>query len=312
MYNDTIKAENKIISNDNLTQIFQTMGETLKKYQKVSAAEEQRNHMLDYAYQSYTFKDEGSKMKVIVDFYDNTNITFDNYDNFASIWYSRIDEIRSLDVYYSLNYNVVTPEPSRSRTYYSQSIQMHISENKLDITLKLDSQDRKLDDLYNLIKNTVLNAPEKYDMVIKKKSSITNTVAFAIGMIPALIITTILLFVPVINNIMLKGYVVYPICCLILAYLIGNMVASSKLDKYYDPIMPEKKYAGYSDGHAVYKDDVDKFVGTSEILIGKKVNNLSNRNQIKQEYEKYKKFIPKELLALLIATVIVIVVGLFV
>lgn len=169
MYNDTIKAENKIISNDNLTQIFQTMGETLKKYQKVSAAEEQRNHMLDYAYQSYTFKDEGSKMKVIVDFYDNTNITFDNYDNFASIWYSRIDEIRSLDVYYSLNYNVVTPEPSRSRTYYSQSIQMHISENKLDITLKLDSQDRKLDDLYNLIKNTVLNAPEKYDMVIKKK-----------------------------------------------------------------------------------------------------------------------------------------------
>lgn len=312
MYNDTIKAENRIISNDNLTQIFQTMGETLKKYQKVSAAEEQRNHILDYAYQSYTFKDEGSKMKVIVDFYDNTNITFDNYDNFASIWYSRIDEIRSLDVYYSLNYNVVTPEPSRSRTYYSQSIQMHISENKLDITLKLDSQDRKLDDLYNLIKNTVLNAPEKYDMVIKKKSSITNTVAFAIGMIPALIITTILLFVPVINNIMLKGYVVYPICCLILAYLIGNMVASSKLDKYYDPIMPEKKYAGYSDGHAVYKDDVDKFVGTSEILIGKKVNNLSNRNQIKQEYEKYKKFIPKELLALLIATVIVIVIGLFV
>lgn len=312
MYNDTIKAENKIISNDNLTQIFQTMGETLKKYQKVSAAEEQRNHVLDYAYQSYTFKDEGSKMKVIVDFYDNTNITFDNYDNFASIWYSRIDEIRSLDVYYSLNYNVVTPEPSRSRTYYSQSIQMHISENKLDITLKLDSQDRKLDDLYNLIKNTVLNAPEKYDMVIKKKSSITNTVAFAIGMIPALIITTILLFVPVINNIMLKGYVVYPICCLILAYLIGNMVASSKLDKYYDPIMPKKKYAGYSDGHAVYKDDVDKFVGTSEILIGKKVNNLFNRNQIKQEYEKYKKFIPKELLALLIATVIVIVIGLFV
>jgi len=312
MYNDTIKAENKIISNDNLTQIFQTMGETLKKYQKVSAAEEQRNHMLDYAYQSYSFKDEGSKMRVIVDFYDNTNITFDNYDNFASIWYSRIDEIRSLDVYYSLNYNVVTPEPSRSRAYYSQSIQMHISENKLDITLKLDSQDRKLDDLYNLIKNTVLNAPEKYDMVIKKKSSITNTVAFAIGMIPALIITTILLFVPVINNIMLKGYVVYPICCLILAYFIGNMVASSRLDKYYEPIMPEKKYAGYSDGHAVYKDDVDKFVGTSEILIGKKVNNLSNRNQIKQEYEKYKKFIPKELIVLLIATVIVIVIGLFV
>lgn len=29
MYNDTIKAENKIISNDDLMQIFQLMGEKL-------------------------------------------------------------------------------------------------------------------------------------------------------------------------------------------------------------------------------------------------------------------------------------------
>ena len=36
MYNDTIKAENKIISSDDLTQIFQLMGETLKKYLKTS------------------------------------------------------------------------------------------------------------------------------------------------------------------------------------------------------------------------------------------------------------------------------------
>jgi len=312
MYNDTIKAENKIITHDNLTQIFQAMGETLKKYQKISIAEEQRNHMLDYNYQSYTFKDEGSKMKVIIDFYDNTNITFDNYDNFASIFYSRIEEIRSLDVYYTLNYYVITPEPNRSRTYYSQSIQMHITENKLDITLKLDSQDNKLEEIYNLIKNIVLNAPEKYDTIIKKKNKITNTVTFAIGMIPALIITTILLFIPVIGSIILNGYVVYPIGCVILAFIIGSLVASTKLDKYYDTIVPEKKYDGYSDGKAVYKDDIDKFISTSEILIGKKVDNLENRNAIQKEYEKYKRLIPKELIILLVATIIVIIVGLFV
>ena len=34
MYNDTIKAENKIISSDDLTQIFQLMGETLKNILK--------------------------------------------------------------------------------------------------------------------------------------------------------------------------------------------------------------------------------------------------------------------------------------
>ena len=62
----------------------------------------------------------------------------------------------------------------------------------------------------------------------------------------------------------------------------------------------------------IYKDDIDSFVGTSEILIGKKINNLDNRRMIKKVYEKYKGLIPKELIALLIVTVIVIIIGLFI
>lgn len=314
MYNDTIKAENKIISSDDLTQIFQLMGETLKKYLKTSQQEEMQNRMLDTPYQNYTFKDEGSKMKVIVDFYDNTNITFDNYDNFMGIFYSRIDEIKTMDVHYTLSYTVITPEPNRSRNFYSQSIQMHINENKLDITLNLKSEDPKLDEVYNLIKNKILSAPEKYDDVIRRKSKITNTVTFGVGLIPGMVIAALLLFVPVVNNIFFKGYVVYPIVAVFIAYMIGSMFSSSKLDKYYNPIMPNKKYAGYDSTNykSIYKDDIDSFVGTSEILIGKKVNNLENRRMIRTEYEKYKALIPKELIALLVATVIVIIIGFFI
>lgn len=314
MYNDTIKAENKIISSDDLTQIFQLMGETLKKYLKVSQQEEMQNRMLDTPYQNYTFKDEGSKMKVTVDFYDNTNITFDNYDNFMGIFYSRIDEIKTMDIYYALNYTVMTPAPNRSRNFYTQSIQMHINENKLDITLNLKSADSKLDEIYNFIKNKILNAPEKYDEVIRNKNKIINTVSFGAGMIPGIVITSLLLFIPVVNNIILKGYVVYPIVAVILSYMIGSMISSSKLDKYYETIVPSKKYAGYDSTNykRIYKDDIDSFVGTSEILIGKKINNLDNRRMIKKVYEKYKGLIPKELIALLIVTVIVIIIGLFI
>ena len=314
MYNDTIKAENKIISSDDLTQIFQLMGETLKKYLKVSQQEEMQNRMLDTPYQNYTFKDEGSKMKVTVDFYDNTNITFDNYDNFMGIFYSRIDEIKTMDIYYALNYTVMTPAPNRSRNFYTQSIQMHINENKLDITLNLKSADPKLDEIYNFIKNKILNAPEKYDEVIRNKNKIINTVSFGAGMIPGIVITSLLLFIPVVNNIILKGYVVYPIVAVILSYMIGSMISSSKLDKYYETIVPSKKYAGYDSTNykRIYKDDIDSFVGTSEILIGKKINNLDNRRMIKKVYEKYKGLIPKELIALLFVTVIVIIIGLFI
>lgn len=314
MYNDTIRAENKIISGDDLTQIFQLMGETLKKYLKISQQEEMQNRMLDIPYQNYTFKDEGSKMKVIVDFYDNTNITFDNYDSFMGIFYSRIDEIKTMDINYTLNYTVMTPLPNRSRNFYTQSIQMHINENKLDITLNLKSADPKLDEIYNFIKNKVLSAPEKYDEVIKSKSKIVNTVSFGTGLIPGIIITSLLLFIPVVNNIILKGYVVYPIVAIIVSYMIGSAISSPKLDKYYEPIVPSKKYAGYdSTNHKrIYKDDIDSFVGTSEILIGKKINNLDNRKTIKNIYEKYKGLIPKELIALLIVTIIVIIIGLFI
>ena len=77
-------------------------------------------------------------------------------------------------------------------------------------------------------------------------------------------------------------------------------------------LLCQKKYAGYSDGHATYKDDIDKFVGTSEILICKKINNLSHQNQIQQEYNKYKELMPKELLVLIGMSLIVIIIRLFV
>lgn len=314
MYNDTIKAENKIISSQDLTEIFQLMGETLKKYLRISQQEEMQNRMLDIAYQNYTFKDEGSKMKVVVDFYDNTNITFDNYDNFMSIFYSRIEEIKSMDVYYKLNYTVITPEPNRSRNFYMQSINMYINENKLDITLNLKSDEPKLAEIYNLIKNKVLNAPEKYDIVIREKNKITNAVIFGAGLIPGMLITILLLFVPIINDVFFKGYVVYPLISIFLAYIIGGVFSSSLLDKYYNTIIPDKKYAGYdtTNRKRIYKDDIDSFISTSEILIGKKVNNLRNREAIMTEYKKYKSRIPMELIALLTITIIVIIIGIII
>lgn len=314
MYNDTIKAENKIISNEDLTQIFQLMGETLKKYLRISQQEEIQNQMVDVFNRNYTFKDEGSKMKVVVDFYDNTNITFDNYENFMGIFYSRINEIKSMDVFYTLNYTVITAEPQRSRKSYMQSIHMHINENKLDIVLNLNSEDPKLDEIYKFIKNKILNAPEKYDDVIKNKSKILNIVAFGIGLIPGIVLAALLLFVPVVNNILFKGYIVYPLIAGLIAYVIGSVIASSKLDSLYEPIIPNKKYAGYdsTNNTRIYKDDIDSFVGTSEILIGKKINNLENRRKIKLEYQKYKEFIPKELIVLLVFSGIVIIIGLFV
>ena len=139
-------------------------------------------------------------------------------------------------------------------------------------------------------------------------------ITFATGLIPGMVMAALLLFAPYVNNIIFKGFVVYPLIVLFIAYLIGSMIASSKLDRYYETIMPSKKYAGYdsTNNERIYEDDIDSFVSTSEILIGKKVNNLDNRRIIKKEYEKYKGLIPKELVALLIVTIVIIIIGIFI
>lgn len=313
MYNDTIKAENKIIDSQELAKIFQMMGDTLKKYQRLSADEDRRNSMLDYLYQSYTFKDEGSNFRAVVDFYDNTNIKFDKYDSFMGIFYSRLSEIKSMQITFSLNYSVITPEPNRSRNAYYNHISMYITDKRLDIDLDLNSDDNKLEDIYNCIKEVVLTAPEKYDDVIKKRNKIANVISLGYGLIPALVVTTLLLFIPGLNTIFFKGYVVYPIIAVFLAFIIGSLLTSSKMDKYYEPILPEQKSAGYdSNYNRIYKDDIETFTNTSDILIGKKVDYLANRQKIQEEYGKYKKLLPKELIALGIMMVVVIIIGFFI
>ncbi len=216
-----------------------------------------------------------------------------------------------MNVLFSLSYEVRETAPNRTTNSFYQHINIYITESKMEIELKLSSEDRKLEELYQLIKNIVLNAPEKYDIVIKEKSKITNVIALSYGIIPAVIVSTVFLFIPVIGSIFLHGFIVYPICAFVLAFFIGGTLASPKIEKFYATIVPEKKYSGYSNGKSVYKDDVEKFVGTSEILIGKKVNNLINREYIKKDYEKYRGILPRNLMILGIASIIVIALGFF-
>lgn len=188
---------------------------------------------------------------------------------------------------------------------------MTIREDKMDIDVSLSSNDDKINEIYELIKSKVLNAPPKYDKVIQKKSSINTIVGLAIGFIPALIITTLLLFVPTIRQIYAMGYVVYPIASVILAFAIGGTIGSSKLDRWYKSINPEQKYAGYDSTNykSIYKDDIDSYVKSSEILIGKNANNFDCRKNILDYYEKYKKYIPYEIGAILLMSVIVLFLG---
>ena len=167
MYNDKLKVANRIITDTDLIDIFNKMWEELEKYNKICKQEEQRNMVYERSYQTWTAENFSGTLKFTVNFDDNTNITFDNYNNFLSIFNNRIYEIKSIYVYYSYHYSV--QYPNTTSKYYSQSINMSIYEEKMDVEVSLSSEDKKMDEVYNLIKQKILTAREKYDRVIKKK-----------------------------------------------------------------------------------------------------------------------------------------------
>ena len=69
-YNETIKAENKIISSEALRNILVHMDKKLKKYKAIGKVEEEYNQHLGYGEKEFTFEDSNSSFKFDVDFYD--------------------------------------------------------------------------------------------------------------------------------------------------------------------------------------------------------------------------------------------------
>ena len=299
-YNGSVTAANKIISYNDLYEIFSAMNEEITKWLKVSKNEEMMNQRLDYQYQKWTFRDSASSFNISLDFYDDTEIKFDNFNNFATVFNNRLEEVKNIYVHYYLSYS----ENINGKTeYHTNSITMWIYEYKMEINVSLDSNDGKTNHIYEIIKNKLNTAPEKYDDIIRNKNKIMSKVGLAVAFITSIIICTLLLFIPTLRILFANSYVLFPITCSMVAFLLTGTMATWKLDDLYKNIVPDKKYVSYEKG---YKDDIDEYTNTSEILIGKNIHNMENRKKIMEIYDKYKKYIPYEIGVLILLSIIVI------
>jgi len=155
MYNDTIKVANKIISYEDLYDIFSIMNEKLIYYKKVFQREELQNKAISYFERVWTFEDTSSKLGFYGDFFEGTYIKFDNFNSFLVIFQTRTEEIKSINVRFSLSYNATIHGNQES---FHQYIDMFISETKMNIEVCLSSVDTKMDDIYGLIKSKILNS----------------------------------------------------------------------------------------------------------------------------------------------------------
>ena len=303
--NDSMEVSNKIITAEMLSEIFDKMNEKIEYFKHIAREEERSNSVLDYQYQHYTYKDYGTYLTFNVEYDDNTTIKYDNYINFLVTFQNRLEDIKQIDVSLGLNYSV--KQQGMPIQTYNQHIYMYIYENKANMSFSLDSSDKKIDDIYFFIKEKIQTSPTKYDEVIKKKGVITNSISFARGFIPAIILCIALLFIKELRMVTAATYILFPMAVIFLSFMIGSTIFRPFITNLYKNIIPKLEYAGYSQNSgSIYKENVDKYIETSEILIGKNINNMIKRNTINEKYNKYKNYILYELIILIIVSIVVV------
>lgn len=308
MYNESINTNNKIISTDLILNIFGRMNELIKSYTSKANKEEQTYNSLSFENQlnmKREFSNFISDFSFTVDFYDSTNITINNYESFMGIFNSRPHEIRSIISNFSISYFDVNNKSC------SNSINLMIFENSFDIRVAIDNSNNEMTELFNYIKSSIYGAPEKYDFVMKNKSKICFLYTFALGSIVAIILSVILVCMPPVFSILTGGYwMLFPVICLILGYFLGTLLFSGSISNLYKNIDMEKIYDGYDPNtfESKYKSDKNSYINSSEVIIGKNIDNLSNRNKIKDLYYEKKKYIKFELIAIVVITLILLLI----
>lgn len=298
----TLECRNKIITKDDLNQLFNKIYDKKQELDKIYQEETVKNAAFRYEYQQWTYKNLSNIAYGEIEFEDKTAIKYDNFQNFIDVFNQRIDEIKRIKVHTNISYYYKDYIDYRNTDGY---VYIYVEPDSLKCNFSIDDNESNTKGLYNYIETLFLNAPEKYDSTIKKNKLITLMSDVAINFIPSIIISIFLLFNSTIRNMASSTYVLFPICCLILVIVLSELVSLSGVKRLYNKLIPTK-YAGYSNGNKIYKYDMQKMVDTCEVLIGSNVNNLEYREKIKKKYEISKKMILIELGVLLIASIIVI------
>ncbi len=300
---NTLICKNRIITHDNLNNIFKMIDEKCKELDKMYQDESSKNSVINYNYQEWTYKKLYKKLVCNIDFDDDTGIKFEKISNFIEIFNQRINDIKyvHLSLYLSYEYKKFDMTYKSVTSYFY----IDIKPDLIKCNFEIDDEEVVVKEFYNYIESIFLNAPENYDNIIKKYKTISLLSDLAINFIPAFIISIILLLNENIRSIAPNTYVFYPMCCIVILIVINSFISLSGVKRLYDKIIP-KKSAGFSNGNRIYKYDMKKLADTCCVLIGSNVNNLEYRGKIKQRYNFLKKLFLLDLLVLVILSIIVI------
>jgi len=296
-------ANNKIIDRDMLLEIFQAMYDELAKCKRIAEEEEEKNKPLQLQHQKWTLRFFSGDLRFTIHFKDNHSTNYDDYRDFLMVFKNQPFSIKYLNVNYTLSYNL--PKEGGSGEHIYNSISLHASEDKFEVSSNLASGDQYMQEIYDLIMQKIASAPPKYDRVIQAKELISFKIGLAMGLVPAIILTTGSLFIPQMRGFYNQYFYLFPAFILLIGAVLGIFLGSARTAPSYAKLVP-KKYGGWDSNtrKSYYTDDLQKLTETSDVLIGDKTDILTERKKIISDEERFSKIILPLLGVALVVTII--------
>lgn len=305
---------NKIITANDLQRIFDEINSCLTKAQQQFDAEATQNHYLPRDSQSWSMQFFYTTLNVSVTFSDHTERAYDNYRDFIDTFKHRPGSIKRISLLSSIHYTDSRKYDSASGTgshHVNARLSLFINEDSLSIRYEDTGGSHMLDSAYILIQSIISQAPGRYDRTIKSHDFINTKIGFAMTAIPIAILMALLCIVPTMRSIYAHTYVLYPLATLSIAVVVGAFIGTNRTERFYRNLLPRQHYERYDrDKHRlVYSDDISGYTEKGEVLIGKNVDNLRNRQSIQALEKKNLIVIPVCLVVTAILSIVVIIIG---
>lgn len=307
MFDSSLHIQNRIVTLENLESIFDKIHQEIERSLKTESEEKIANEKLANDYQEWTRKDYNGRMRFVVDFIAGNSITYENYQDFKLILNTRVFSIKRIYLYFSSSYAIQIK--GGQTEFISQHINLVITETKMDVDVEISNKDTGMDEIYRYISTIIMQAPEKYDRLIKFKDLINVKVGAAVAFIPVIVLTMGLLFFDVTRKFVLDYYWAFPLVVLLFTVAIGILIGSARTRSIYDKLIPDKKYAGYDPNkkQSVYNEDFESYSDSGEVLIGKRAGNMELRERLAKMEKKSNRALLIELGFALVASAIILI-----
>ncbi len=284
------KIENRQITLDKIQKIADFLEDYKEEYDKKFEKDNQKNDKLSYKEKKYEYGNGDSSIKYTIYDKNGKTMTENNYNWFVS-YLNQAYKIKNINIHLGIRFEKSIDGTDGQTEYNSINIDVDFYENRVSIDVGTRNQENEAHNLCQRLREILENSDERWNGTIRHRNLRIQSVCISIGLILSYILFIILKIniTKIPNNISeyLNNKMVIIIGQWMMAIALGNIIGNPIMQIIYGPLIPEKKYAGYdaSSGRSRYRDDVEDYIGRSEVQIGKYFDAGIRRKRIEKMYK---------------------------